>query len=68
MEIKIKKVHTFLDLAIATVVFMAGIGVFFLQPQRVTISIWRSITMPGSHWPMHGYTMWRRTALNLRPG
>lgn len=31
-EIKIKKVHTFLDLAIATVVFVAGIGVFFLLP------------------------------------
>lgn len=31
-EIKIKKVHTFLDLAIATVVFAAGIGIYFLLP------------------------------------
>jgi|GEM_PF-5187617 len=31
-EIKIKKVHTFLDLAVATVVFAAGIGLYFLLP------------------------------------
>lgn len=31
-EIRIKKVHTFLDLAIATVVFAAGVGVYFLLP------------------------------------
>ena len=29
---EIKKVHTFLDLAIATVVFAAGIGFYFLLP------------------------------------
>lgn len=31
-EIRIKKVHTFLDLAIATVVFAAGVGIYFLLP------------------------------------
>lgn len=31
-EIRIKKVHTFLDLAIATVVFAAGVGVYFPLP------------------------------------
>ena len=31
-EIKIKKVHTFLDIAIATVVFAAGVGIYFLLP------------------------------------
>ncbi len=31
-EIKIKKVHTFLDLAIASIVLAAGIGVYFLLP------------------------------------
>lgn len=31
-EIRIKKVHTFLDLAIAAVVFAAGVGVYFLLP------------------------------------
>ena len=32
MEIKIKKVHTFLDLSVATVVFAAGVGIYFLLP------------------------------------
>ena len=31
-EIKIKKVHTFLDLAIASIVLAAGIGLYFLLP------------------------------------
>ena len=31
-EIQIKKVHTFLDLAIAAVVFAAGVGIYFLLP------------------------------------
>ena len=31
-EIRIKKVHTFLDLAIAAVVFAAGVGVYFILP------------------------------------
>jgi len=31
-EIKIKKVHTFLDLAIASIVLAAGVGVYFLLP------------------------------------
>ena len=31
-EIKIKKVHTFLDLALSTVVFATGVGVYFLLP------------------------------------
>ena len=31
-EIQIKKVHTFLDLAIAAVVFAAGIGLYFVLP------------------------------------
>ncbi len=31
-EIKIKKVHTFLDLAIASVVTAAGVGLYFLLP------------------------------------
>ena len=31
-EIQIKRVHTFLDLAIATVVFAAGVGIYFLLP------------------------------------
>ena len=31
-EIKIKKVHTFLDLAIASIVFAAGVGIYFLLP------------------------------------
>ena len=31
-EIKIRKVHTFLDLAVAAIVFAAGVGIYFLLP------------------------------------
>lgn len=31
-EIRIKKVHTFLDLAVSAAVFAAGVGVYFILP------------------------------------